>query len=85
MPQLQRPRWDEPELQDPILEETPRSQRQLAMNPPFKIADERIQRRLQDTGWLWSTIRAIPGVQIGGSLATPFSASPASQSALPSS
>lgn len=62
MPQ-QRTSWDEPDLKDPILEESPRAQRQLAMNPPFKIADERIQRRLQDTGWLWATIRSIPGVQ----------------------
>lgn len=60
---LQRPRWNEPDLKDPILEEAPQSQRQLAMNPPFKIADERIQRRLQDTGWLWSKMRSMPGVQ----------------------
>lgn len=63
MPQLQQPRWDEPNLQDPLLEETPGTQRQLAPSPPFKLADERIQRKLQDTGWLWNAIRSIPGVQ----------------------
>jgi signal transduction histidine kinase len=62
MPQ-QRTSWDEPRLKDPIPEETPRVQRQLAKTPPFRIADERIQRRLQDTGWLWGTLRGIPGVR----------------------
>lgn len=63
MPQQQRTGWDEPKLHDPILEESPKSQRQLATSPPFKISDERIQRKLQDTRWLWGAIRGIPGVQ----------------------
>ena len=62
MPQ-RRTSWDEPKLQDPILEEAPRSQRQLVTNPPFKVANERVQQKLQDTRWLWGAIRSIPGVQ----------------------
>lgn len=63
MPRQQSTGWDEPKLQDPILEETPRSKRQLATNPPFRLANESLQRKLQDTGWLWRIIRSLPGVQ----------------------
>lgn len=55
--------WDEPELKDPILEETPRASRQLSHASPFSFADERIQERLQDTGWLWGMMQSIPGVK----------------------
>lgn len=63
MSQIQPPGWDEPKPTDPISSEPLGAERKLARNPPFRFADERIQRKLQDTGWLWSTIRSIPGVQ----------------------
>lgn len=55
--------WDEPELRDPILEPTQPEGRQLAAYPPFSFADEKVQKRMLDTGWLWNTIRSIPGVR----------------------
>ena len=59
----QRTTIDEAEMTDPILEESPRTRRQLAMSPPFKLADDRIQTKLQDTSWLWSILQNLPGVR----------------------
>lgn len=54
---------DTPDVLDPLEDEILRNERQLAMNPPFRLADERIQQKLQDTGWLWTMLKSIPGVQ----------------------
>lgn len=58
----QRTTWDEPDLLDPMLEETPGSARPLARKLPFRVADERIQQRIEDTGWLWVSMKRFPGV-----------------------
>lgn len=54
---------DEPDMTNPILEESPRTRRLLARSTPFLVPDERIQLKLQDTGWLWAYIKNLPGVK----------------------
>ena len=60
---LTRTTTKDPDLTEPLWEESPRTRNLLARNPPFAIADERIQRKLQDTGWLWASIQSLPGVK----------------------
>lgn len=54
---------DDPERTTPLSDEPVHTRRLLVKSTPFEIADERIQRKLQDTGWLWDSIKTLPGVK----------------------
>lgn len=62
MPHRQ-PILDEYKIEDPRLDTPIAPERQLARNPAFGQLDDKIQTKLQDTGWLWGMVQSVPGVR----------------------
>ena len=60
---LPRVTLDKPDVSSPLTDDTVPTERLLIKSTPFLVADERIQRKLQDTGWLWDSIKTLPGVK----------------------